>query len=102
MFSRFQNKMRPVFLEINKNRCAYFIASVVLTTTTGAGIGSIVGLYNGYRLSKYHASFTDKIKITLGGCFNGFVHGWVYCFYPLYPMLIMYDFMEEYNRAKRI
>ena len=85
---------------MNKDRYATFLASVGFTTTTGAVIGSSVGLYNGVQLSKYHANFTDKIKITLGGCFNGFIHGYVYCFYPFYPLYLMVYFMDEYNTAK--
>jgi hypothetical protein len=66
------------------------------------GIGSIVGLYNGFNLSKYHVSFSDKIIITLGGCFNGFIQGSVYCCYPMYPLYIIVYLMEEYNKEKRI
>jgi hypothetical protein len=128
MFPRFQNKMRPIILEMNKNRYSAFLGSVAFTTSTGAVIGSSVGLYNGYQLSRYHVSITDKLKMTLGGCFHGFVQGCVYCCYPLYPLYLMravapllpassrlstvaplppssglmvYS-MEEYNKEKRI
>jgi hypothetical protein len=77
MFLRFQHTMRPILhlctcVKLNKE---FFLDSAIFTTTTGAVIGSSVGLYNGVQLSKYHVSITDKLKITLGGCLNGILQG---------------------------
>ncbi len=103
MFSRFQNRLQPILLEINKNKYQSFINSVAITTTAGAGIGSIVGIYNGVTLlqKQKKIGFADTIKITFGGCFDGFVQGATYGCYPIYPFYIFLHFLGEYNRIKR-
>ena len=104
MFSRLQREMRPILLQYKNNKYQFFINSVAVTTVTGAGIGSIVGLYDGIILSQKQkeVNYANNVKITLGGCFNGYVQGAVYGCYPLYAFYIMLNFLDEYNRLKNI
>jgi hypothetical protein len=78
----------------------FFVDSVIITTTTGMVIGSFVGLYNGFQLSKNQASFTDKIKLTLGGSLKGILQGFGIGCYPIYPVYLLVYLMDEYDIAE--
>lgn len=104
MLSKFRHSIQPILLEIKNNKFQAFLISVNLSCLTGATIGSGIGLYNGFTLSikQKEATVADRIKITLGGWFDGITQGTVYGCYPIYPLYMMLHFMGEYNRAKRI